>query len=69
MLTVFESSFYSIMLNVVENVKGVKWDMALLFLVYGDSNSSKYKIPLKKYGSDKVEATQTQALHTRTQNT
>lgn len=55
MLIVFESFFYSIMLNVVENVKGVKWDMVFLFLVYGDLNFSKYKIFLKKYGFDKVE--------------
>lgn len=43
------------MLNVVENVKGVKWDMVFLFLVYGDLNFSKCKIFLKKYGFDKVE--------------
>lgn len=45
------------MFNVVENGKGVKWDVSLLLLVDGDST-------LAKNPSEMVEASQTQELDT-----
>lgn len=57
MFTVTQSSFRIIMLNVAENAKGVKWGVALSFLIYGDSNSSK---------GNTVDASQTQTSHADT---